>query len=120
MRNRRKGWRLLFIPLIAVGFIVFGYGTMYLWNALMPEIFHLPLITFWQAIGLLILSRLLLGIGSHHKGWAHHNRGSFRERMRNLNPEERKRFFNHFNRCCPDTGEQSADNNGQGKQSSTD
>jgi hypothetical protein len=32
-----------------------------LWNVLMPVIFKLPSITFWQALGLLILSRVLFG-----------------------------------------------------------
>ena len=44
------------MAILAVGFVV-----MSLWNVLMPDIFGLPSITFFQAIGLLILSRLLFG-----------------------------------------------------------
>lgn len=33
--------------------------TMLLWNAVMPELFHVPAISFWQALGLLLLSGLL-------------------------------------------------------------
>ena len=100
MRNYRRGWRLLFIPLIAVAFFAVGYVTMYLWNFLMPVIFHLPLITFWQAIGLLILSRLLLGMGGHHKGWAHHRGYQMREKWEKMTPEERENFKGRWGSCC--------------------
>ena len=41
--------------------IAFGFVIMYLWNWLMPAIFGLTTITFWQAIGLGLLSKLLFG-----------------------------------------------------------
>ncbi|MBL4606091.1 MAG: hypothetical protein JKY02_10650 [Flavobacteriaceae bacterium] len=53
---------ILFIGILITAFILFfGYIIMYLWNWLMPEIFGLTTITFWQAIGLGLLSKLLLG-----------------------------------------------------------
>jgi len=54
---------------------VIGF-TAWLWNGLMPVIFHLGLITYWQAIGLAILARLLFG-GMHHGGRHHGGRGHF-------------------------------------------
>lgn len=61
---------LIFIP---VGIVVFGgiFGliVMLLWNWLMPAIFGLPCITFWQAFGLLALCKILfggLGCDHHH------------------------------------------------------
>lgn len=47
--------------LITAFILLFGYVIMLLWNWLMPEIFGLTTITFWQAIGLGLLSKLLLG-----------------------------------------------------------
>lgn len=41
--------------------ILFGFVIMWLWNWLMPEVFGLPLLTYWQAVGLFILLKLLLG-----------------------------------------------------------
>ena len=41
--------------------ILFGFVVMWLWNWLMPLIFGLPTITFWQAAGLFILFKILLG-----------------------------------------------------------
>lgn len=52
--------------------ILLGFVIMWLWNWLMPDIFGLPSLTFWQAVGLFILSKILLGgfgggSGSKHK-----------------------------------------------------
>ena len=41
--------------------LIFGYFVMILWNLLMPDIFGLKEINFWQGAGLVIFSRLLLG-----------------------------------------------------------
>ena len=89
----RKRW-YFFIPLVIVAFIGFGYFTMYLWNGLMPLLFHLPEITFWQTIGLMILSRLILGgFGSHHgRGHGQHCRRNMHEKWENMTPEEREKF----------------------------
>ena len=47
--------------LICVIAIILAFPTMWLWNWLMPDIFRLPTISVWQALGLLILSGLLGG-----------------------------------------------------------
>ncbi|NMH86269.1 hypothetical protein [Flavivirga algicola] len=41
--------------------ILFGFVIMWLWNWLMPEIFGLTTLTYWQAVGLFIFLKLLLG-----------------------------------------------------------
>lgn len=52
--------KVIFIILLVIGIIiVFPWITMLLWNTLMPDIFGLNKITFWQAWGLLLLSFLL-------------------------------------------------------------
>ncbi|HEV2616818.1 MAG TPA: hypothetical protein VGU63_09455 [Candidatus Acidoferrales bacterium] len=47
---------LVFVPALLA---LFGGVTMWLWNWLMPAIFNLPAIGFWQAVGILILAQLL-------------------------------------------------------------
>ena len=49
----------LIIGLVAIVIVLLGYPLMLLWNWLMPIIFGLPEITFWQAIGLNLLSTIL-------------------------------------------------------------
>lgn len=41
--------------------ILFGFVIMWLWNWLMPELFGLPMVTYWQAVGLFILLKILIG-----------------------------------------------------------
>ena len=39
------------VVLLPTFFALFGFATMWLWNWLMPALFKLPVIGFWQAIG---------------------------------------------------------------------
>ena len=55
------GWVILGIVGVAALITLFGFVAMWLWNALMPEIFGLATLTYWQAVGLLILSKLFFG-----------------------------------------------------------
>src|ERR1700680_5243289 len=65
---------------------------MNLWNWLMPAIFGLKAITFWQALGLLFLSRLLL-TGFHGRSRrSMHWRHRMMERWERMTPEERTKF----------------------------
>ena len=41
--------------------ILFGFVIMWLWNWLMPELFGLPVISYWQGVGLFILLKILVG-----------------------------------------------------------
>jgi hypothetical protein len=53
---------IIFGAIFIVGLaILFGFVLMWLWNWLMPEIFDLPELSYWQAVGIFILSKLLIG-----------------------------------------------------------
>lgn len=63
-KSRRKG-KFAFIGLaIIIGVLLLVYLLQYLWNTLMTDIFDLKAISYWQAFGLLLLSKILLGAGS--------------------------------------------------------
>jgi len=96
----RKRW-YFFVPLILIAFIAFGFITMWLWNSLMPVLFHLPEITFWQSVGLLVLSRLLLGGFGGHGGGHHHWRRNMHEKWEKMTPEEREQFREHIHQHRP-------------------
>lgn len=88
----------VFIPLFCIAYIVvFGGCVMVLWNWLMPELLGLPMITFWQAAGLLTLCKILFGgFGGGHHGHGHgchHGGNKLRERWENMTPEERERII---------------------------
>ncbi len=88
------GIRILLFLLIA--FLVFGQGVHYLWNWLMPALFHLPEVTFWQAVGLMGLSWMLFGGWRGFRGPGHFRGGGWRHRMSErwmqMTPEERAKF----------------------------
>lgn len=89
--------------LVVLGALAFGYCTMLLWNALVPELFHGPVVTFWQAVGLLVLSHILFrGMGGHHGHGMNHDRWSrrFDEKLAAMTPEEREKFRNGLHRYC--------------------
>ena len=68
-----------------------GFIVLQLWNGLLPAIFGWREITFWQALGLLVLCRILFGgLGGHGRGPRFGRR--MRERWDHLTPEERERF----------------------------
>ena len=58
---------------IALAFLA-TFAIMWLWNWLMPMLFGLPVINYWQGLGLAVLGRLLLGgFGGGHKSDGDHN-----------------------------------------------
>lgn len=92
---------LVFIPLFLVVMVtLIGALVMWLWNWLMPSLFGLPMLSFWQAVGLLVLCRLLvgnIGFGSHHHHSHGHCGGSnrLRERWASMSAEERQHIIEH-------------------------
>ena len=95
MRPRWK--KMIFIaPLAILGILVFifigGEVVLQLWNWLLPPLFGWRQITFWQAVGILALCRILFGgVGGH--GWHRSNfRSRMKERCERMTPEERERF----------------------------
>ena len=92
----KRGWRLAGCIARGVLFLVlFGGVTMVLWNWLVPVLFAGPVINFWQAIGLLALTKILFsGMGKGHSHHQAHHGGShwktrFYEKFSNMTPEER-------------------------------
>jgi hypothetical protein len=83
--------------------VVLGTAVMLLWNALIPDIFHGPTVTFWQAVGLLLLSHILVrGWGGRwHGGWRHHHwKHKMEDKLASMAPEEREKFKEEWNRRC--------------------
>jgi hypothetical protein len=100
-----------FILIAAAAVMVITWIVMTLWNALLPQLFHLPLITFWQALGLLVLSKILFG-GFRGGGPGSRWKGRMDRRWMNMSPEERERFKQEWaNRCGRPFGPQSPGTN---------
>ncbi len=54
---RKILYGLLFIAV----FLLLSGVVMYLWNTLLPQIVHVSIINYWQALGLMVLCRILFG-----------------------------------------------------------
>lgn len=103
----RKAVKFVFFGALFVALL--GYVTMSLWNHLMPYLFHLPALDFWQALGLLVLSRLLFGGFGRGRGgsWAQKRRQwkqHWESKMTTLSPEEREKFRQQMQRRCAPWG----------------
>jgi hypothetical protein len=103
-----KGIKIAFF--VSGAILLISYITMRLWNHLVPELFHGPVIGYCQALGLLILSKILFGgfkgrgCGRHcgNGGWRGNWKNRFDEKISNLTPEEREKFRKHMSECCKD------------------
>jgi hypothetical protein len=91
--KRRGMVRALKFAVFAILFIaVFGFVVMRLWNWLIPSLFGLHPIHFWQAVGLLVLSKILFGGFRGGPGRHFYWRRRMMERWQQMTPEERDKF----------------------------
>ncbi len=101
----RPWWVMKVAKAIVIGsvaIVVIGFLVMTLWNALIPELFGGPVLTFWQAVGLLVLSHILLrGFGGWKHGWRHDRwKRRFEEKLAAMTPEEREKFKQEWKERC--------------------
>ena len=92
------GVRIAMVAVVA--FALFGFVVMWLWNWLMPDLFALSRISFWQALGLVILSKILFGGFHSHGSRRAHWRRRMRERWEQMTPEEREKFREGIGGFC--------------------
>jgi hypothetical protein len=98
----RPRWAVMLVKValfVTIAIAGFGQAVLHLWNWLMPSLFGLHEITFWQAVGLMALSWILFGgwRGFHGRpGSGYRGRWQWRHRMRQrweqMTPEEREKF----------------------------
>lgn len=65
----KKGLKYAGFGVLGVAAMIgFTFVVMWLWNWLVPEVFNGPDLTYWQTLGLLILSKIIFsGIGGGRK-----------------------------------------------------
>jgi len=97
MENNSKfncGRKGPFIFLFATA-AIFGLTAvvMFLWNEILPPLIHVSSISYWHAMGLLVLCKILFGGfrfgGGGRPGFA---RSKWREKLANMTPEEKEAF----------------------------
>jgi hypothetical protein len=78
---------------------------MFLWNAILPAVLGVKAITFYQALGILVLSKILFGgfKGSHGHHPFNHHRKDIHQKWMLLSEEEREKMkaeWHGRNSCC--------------------
>lgn len=99
----RKGffYGLMIALIIAAVAGLFAALFMQLWNWLIPVLFSGPVLTYWQAVGLLVLAKIIFGgfgTGHHKKRWKSHGgwRGNWKDRCSNMSEEDKEKWKSHF------------------------
>ena len=101
MKNKFKGKIVLFVLLAIVMFFAVSAIVMLLWNWLLPAIFGVKTITFLQAIGILILSKILFGGFGGKKGFGQEKfRRLKEERMNGMSDEEKEKLKEIWKKRC--------------------
>src|SRR5437763_7565452 len=99
----KKNWiaRGIGIAILAVfACAALGFIVMALWNWLMPALFGWRVITYWQALGLFLLSKLLFGGVRGGRGYGSRRGRHMRERWKQMTPEQREQFRKGMQGWC--------------------
>jgi len=100
---------LKFALFAALFVIVFSFVLMSLWNWLMPALFGWHVINFWQAVGILVLSKILFGGFRGRPGRRMYWRRRMMERWEQMTPEEREKFRQGMRGGCGPFGSPAAE-----------
>jgi Ca2+/H+ antiporter, TMEM165/GDT1 family len=97
----KKG--VLFVPIFIGGLFLFTWVVMLLWNCILPEVTGVKAISYFQAMGILALSKILFGgFGkSHSGGWRNKEKWiEMKEKFSGMTPEEREKFKAEWKDKC--------------------
>ncbi|MEI9918298.1 MAG: hypothetical protein WDO14_05785 [Bacteroidota bacterium] len=101
MYTKRGWWVVKFVVFGVLMVVLLGLLTQFLWNFIMPDIFGLPMINFWQGLAMFALAKLIFGFGGKgHNKWGgyrnHRWRKEWVEKYSKLSPDERERLKQKF------------------------
>lgn len=103
----KKKWMIMIVLVPLMIFLV-GYLVFALWNYLVPSLFNGPVISFWQALGLLLLSKILFGGFKGGKMWKEgcdcrgnkYWKEKMESEMAHMTPEEKEKVKEAFKKRC--------------------
>ncbi|HEY6977067.1 MAG TPA: hypothetical protein VH396_12315 [Chitinophagaceae bacterium] len=106
---KRRYWQVRAFPLIILGVLaivaLLSFIVMSLWNNILVSVLHIGVINFWQALGLLVLAKILFGgfpgwRGRHGYGHFGYRRKEMYEKWQTMTPEEREKFKQEWRDRC--------------------
>jgi len=99
-RRKRFSRMILFAPLAIAGFALFIWIVMQLWNGVLTNATGVRTITYWQAAGILLLSKILFGFGGGMGGNYRRRSRMMHEKFTNMTPEEKEKFKAEWRDRC--------------------
>jgi hypothetical protein len=104
-KHRRRRFHPLkigfFILVFAAFILALGGIVMLLWNAILPDIIGVKTLTYWQALGLLILAKILFGgFRGRPRPWGNSKRSNWRKKWMDMSDEERQQFKSKWKERC--------------------
>ena len=84
----------MFVPFIILAAVaLLGLIVMQLWNNILPAVTGVKALSYWQAVGLLLLCKLLFGsFRPGSPGFRRGGEGHWRNKLMNMSEEERVKF----------------------------
>lgn len=95
---RKKIW--LILPLVLLMLALFTAIVMLLWNNVLTAVLHVQAISYWQAMGLLVLCKILFGGPRWAGGGPQRWRNRMFEKWQQMSPEEREKFRARWEQYC--------------------
>jgi Ca2+/H+ antiporter, TMEM165/GDT1 family len=101
MRGRFKERKFLFIiPFVLLVLTVITGVVMLLWNNVLAVVLHISTVSFWQALGILALSKILFG-GFRGAQWGKHQwKKKMMQRWDGMTAEEKEKFRGEWEKRC--------------------
>ena len=98
---------IMMVIIFSALFLLAIYVLMRLWNWLMPDLFGLATINYWQALGIMVLAKLLFGFGGggKNKGRSSHKR-KFKSSHRCGSMRRDFEEWKHYEKFWKEEGEQ--------------
>jgi hypothetical protein len=89
----------VWVPIMAI--LLFGLVVMFLWNNVLAVVLHISIINYAQALGILLLSKILFGFRmGGWRGRRDYFRGGMTQEWNNMTPEQRDKFKQEWQRRC--------------------
>ncbi len=97
--KRKKPFIFLFI---IAGIFALSAVVMFLWNAILPDVIDVNPLNYWQALGILVLSKILFGGSKFGPGRKHYKNKHlhFKEKFMNMTDEQKESFREEWRYRC--------------------
>lgn len=91
--------KIIMVLCAIAAIFLFSGIVMLLWNAVLPDVLPVKPVSYWQAMGILVLSKILFsGFGGGGKKFK--SRGELRDKYRRMSEDERQQFKDAWKRRC--------------------